>query len=84
MHRTRELLVRQRTMVVNAMCVHMALFGIVAPAGVPQVKKLLAIIDHPNDDSCRRSGAAAWRLCPMEQIRNQFSGIPESTKTSMT
>jgi transposase len=48
-HRTRELLVRQRTMVINAMRAHMAEFGIVAPGGVPQVKKLLAIIADAND-----------------------------------
>lgn len=48
-HRTRELLVRQRTMAVNAMRAHMAEFGIVAPVGVPQVKKLLAIINDPDD-----------------------------------
>jgi len=48
-HRTRELLVRQRTMAVNALRAHMAEFGIVAPVGVPQVKKLLAIINDPDD-----------------------------------
>ena len=48
-HRTRELLVRQRTMVINAMRAHMAEFGIVAPVGVPQVKKLLDIIADADD-----------------------------------
>jgi transposase len=43
-HRTRELLVRQRTMAVNAMRAHITELGLVAPVGVPQVKKLLAII----------------------------------------
>ena len=32
-HRTRALLVRQRTMLVNAMRAHLAEFGIVAPVG---------------------------------------------------
>ena len=44
LHRTRELLVRQRTMLINAIRAHMAEFGIVAPVGVPQVKELLAVI----------------------------------------
>jgi len=48
-HRTRELLVRQRTMAVNAMRAHMAELGLVAPVGVPQVKKLLAIIADGDD-----------------------------------
>ncbi|NIP17542.1 MAG: IS110 family transposase [Xanthomonadales bacterium] len=49
-HRTRELLVRQRTMAINAMRGHMAELGIVAPSGVPQIRKLLAIIDDSEDD----------------------------------
>ena len=49
LHRTRELMVRQRTMLINAIRAHMAEFGIVAPVGVPQVKKLLAIIADTDD-----------------------------------
>ncbi len=69
-HRTRELLVRQRTMVVNAMRAHMAELGIVAPVGVPQVKKLLDIIADGDDD----------RLPPMartclESLARQFVSL---------
>ncbi|MBT3788613.1 MAG: IS110 family transposase [Rhodospirillaceae bacterium] len=49
LHRTRNLLVRQRTMLINAIRAHMAEFGIVAPGGVPQVKKLLSIIADTDD-----------------------------------
>ena len=49
-HRTRELLVRQRTMLVNAMRAHLAEFGIVARVGLPQVKRLLAVIADSGDD----------------------------------
>jgi transposase len=49
-HRTRELLVRQRTMLVNAMRAHMAEFGVVARVGLPQVKKLLAVIADGDDE----------------------------------
>ncbi len=49
LHRTRQLLVRQRTMLVNAIRAHMAEFGIVARVGLPQVKELLAIIADPDD-----------------------------------
>ena len=49
LHRTRELLVRQRTMLINAIRAHMAEFGIVAPVGVPQVKKLPCLSGyHPH------------------------------------
>jgi transposase len=49
-HRTRELLVRQRTMLVNALRAHMAEFGVVARVGLPQVKKLLAVIADGDDE----------------------------------
>ncbi len=49
-HRTRELLVRQRTMLVNAIRAHMAEFGVVARVGLPQVKELLAVIADPDDE----------------------------------
>lgn len=50
LHRTRELLVRQRTMLVNAIRAHMAEFGIVVRVGLPQVETLLAVIDDEADD----------------------------------
>ena len=49
-HRTRELLVRQRTMLVNAIRAHMAEFGVVARVGLPQVKELLAVIADEGDE----------------------------------
>ena len=48
-HRTRELLVRQRTMLVNATRAHMAEFGVVARVGLPQAKELLAVIADKAD-----------------------------------
>jgi transposase len=50
LHRTRELMVRQRTMLVNAIRAHMAEFGIVVRVGLPQVETLLAVIDDEVDD----------------------------------
>ena len=47
LHRTCELLVRQRTMLVSAIRGHMAEYGIVARAGLPHVKALLAVIADP-------------------------------------
>jgi len=70
LHRTRELLVRQRTMLVNAMRAHMAEFGIVAPVGVPQVKKLLGIIADAHD---ARLPTVA-RTC-LESLARQFLSL---------
>jgi transposase len=50
LHRTRELMVRQRTMLVNAIRAHMAEFGIVVRVGLPQVEALLAVIGDEEDD----------------------------------
>jgi transposase len=49
-HRTRALLVRQRTMLVNAMRAHLAEFGIVAPVGLRGLKALLAVIADSGDE----------------------------------
>lgn len=42
LHRTRELLVRQRTMLINALRAHLAEFGIIAAKGRAKVKTLIA------------------------------------------
>src|SRR4051794_26141681 len=58
LHRTRELLVRQRTMLVNALRGHLAEYGIIAPQGLPSVPKLREVAE-------KARGAAlpdlAWR-----------------------
>lgn len=50
LHKTRQLLVRQRTMVSNAMRGHLAEFGIVARRGREGLGKLLAIIHDQEDE----------------------------------
>lgn len=49
LHRTRELLVRQRTMLINALRGHLAEFGIIVAQGVRNMTKLLAILADPTD-----------------------------------
>lgn len=49
LHRSRELLVRQRTMLINAVRGHCAEFGLIVPQGAPRVTELVAQIrsaDH--------------------------------------
>ena len=43
-HRTRDLLVRQRTMLINALRGHLAEFGVIAPQGPRHVAQLIAAI----------------------------------------
>jgi transposase len=49
-HRTRDLLLRQRTQVINALRAHLAELGIVAAQGHEGLKDLLAIIADENDE----------------------------------
>ena len=48
-HRVRELLMKQHTMLINQMRGLMAEFGIVAAKGVPHVDELVAILADPDD-----------------------------------
>jgi len=72
LHRTRELLVRQRTMLVNAIRSHMAEFGIVAPVGIPRVKELFAVIADADDDRL----PPIARAC-LEGLAKQFMSLHE-------
>src|SRR5437764_765136 len=59
LHRGREQLVRQRTMLVNALRAHLAEFGVVAAQGLRKVGELIAII---RDDGDRRLPAVARQV----------------------
>ena len=45
LHKTRELLIKQRTMSVNALRGHLAEFGLIAPKGIGRVSQLLELAD---------------------------------------
>jgi len=49
LHRTRHLLIRQQTAVINAIRAHFAEFGIVAPVGRTGVEELLKVASDGND-----------------------------------
>jgi transposase len=48
--RTRDLLVRQRTQLINALRGHLAEFGFVVPQGPGHVTKLIALVEDPASD----------------------------------
>ena len=50
LHRARELLVRQRTMLINALRGHCGEFGIVVAQGASKVAELIAMIEDPEDE----------------------------------
>lgn len=49
LHRARELLVRQRTMLINALRGHCGEFGIVTAQDAPKVADLIDVIEDPED-----------------------------------
>ena len=49
LHRARELLVRQRTMLIKALRGHCSEFGIISAQGARKVAALIAVIDHLDD-----------------------------------
>src|SRR5919197_4383904 len=61
LHRTRHLLIRQQTSVINAIRAHLAEFGITAPVGRRGVEELLRVVADPKDD--RVPGACALLPC---------------------
>jgi len=60
LHRTRDLLVRQRTMLVNAIRAHLAEFGIVAAQGRRKVKDLITGLDNTEIPELAR--LALWQI----------------------
>jgi len=61
LHRGRELLIRQRTMLINALRGHMAEFGIIAAKGPSNAGALVALLADPADDRLPTSALAALR-----------------------
>jgi transposase len=61
LHKARELLVRQQTMLVNALRGHMAELGMVAPQGRGRIDDLVAVIEDAEDESIPALAKAALR-----------------------
>jgi transposase len=77
LHRSRDLLVRQRTQLINALRAHLAEIGLVAAAGVDGLKSLLAIV--------REAGASGELPSPMRQalqaIIDQLAALQDQIGT---
>ena len=77
LHRGREQLVRQRTMLVNALRAHLAEFGMVAAQGLRNVRELIAIV---RDDGDTRLPDVARQVLQVladqiEQIETAVAGL---------
>jgi transposase len=65
-HNARDLLVRQRTMLVNALRGHLAEFGIVAQRGIHKIEELTAVIGDETDGRIPVSARSALRVLAAE------------------
>ena len=68
LHRARELLVRQRTMLINAIRGHCGEFGIIAAQGARKVAALIEVIEDP-EDCCLPPLAREALLSLVAQLR---------------
>jgi transposase len=79
LHRSRDLLMRQRTMLTNALRGHLSEFGIIVAKGIQNVPKLVAIVGDYSDgrlpDVAREVLAAV-----VEQLRDTIRKINELEK----
>jgi len=61
LHKTRELLVRQQNMLINALRSHMAELGMIAPQGRGKIKDIIAVIEDAEDESIPALAKVALR-----------------------
>ena len=76
LHRTRHLLIRQQTSVINAIRAHLAEFGIVAPVGRNGVEQLLGVAADGAINGCPRSHVFVCRAgCPTPDAEGSDPGV---------
>jgi transposase len=61
LHKARALLIRQRTMLINALRAHMAALGMIAPQGREKIDDLIAVIEDGEDESIPDLAKAALK-----------------------
>ena len=88
LHKTRELLVKQRTMTVNALRGHLSEFGLIAPKGIHRVKELLALAQAdetlPEEAASNRDAGFAQRRPRRKDRRLEKTIAHASGKNQMS
>lgn len=77
MHRTRELLIRQRTMMLNALRSHLAEFGVIAAKGPQNIKQLIAELragDHDDLPQTARTALLGF-AAQLEALKTEIRAI---------
>lgn len=73
LHRARDLLIRQRTQLINALRAHLAEMGVVAAQGVDGLKSLLGVITQ----ACRTEAFPAQMMQAIQALVAQFQSLGE-------
>src|SRR5262249_18598655 len=83
LHRGRERLVRQRTMLVNALRAHLAEVGIVAAQGLGKVGELIAIVRDDGDTRLPDVARQVLKVlaCQIEHIEAAISALERQLLT---
>lgn len=83
LHRTRDLLVRQRTQLINAMRAHLAELGIVAAQGREGVSALIAIVMDETSDRLPRLARKALQalLTQLDVLQQQIGTLKHDIHT---
>ena len=82
LHRVRELLVRQRTMLINALRGHCGEFGIVAAQGASKVTDLVVMIEDPGDASIPALAREALGslVAQLRRVQAEILGLEKKLK----
>jgi transposase len=82
LHRVRELLVRQRTQLFNALRGHCGEFGIVVAQGIAKVGELIRLIEDESDDriSDLARGALRFLVDQLKMVKVQITGLEKKLK----
>ena len=80
LHKARELLLRQQTMLINALRGHMAELGGIVPQGYFRFKDILAMIDDEGDETVPAVAKAALRPLTMHLRANREAAAALETE----
>lgn len=82
LHRARELLVRQRTQLFNALRGHCAEFGIVVTQGIAKVGALIAIVEDEHDRRIPDLARSALKFLveQLKMVKAQIISLEKSLK----
>lgn len=83
LHRTRDLFVRQRTMLTNAFRGHLSELGIIAATGMENISKLITIVKENKDKQIPKATRTALRMI-IGQLRDLKTRIDRLEKEIIT